>query len=130
MAEVKEKNYQEFLEDIEQDKKLRSKFINLYKDEAAIKEVMDKFGSLQVEDKDRVRDENEVKVEELLDELTLNDKVVADTDGNAGEVDNDVDELEEKIYLDSFKEPNLKKDNSKPQKIGKRERDGTNIEEK
>lgn len=62
-----EVQYEQFLNDIAEDKDMRKK-INLFKDDKAIKELEGKLSNLNVNDSD-----TDIKVEELLDELTLND---------------------------------------------------------
>jgi hypothetical protein len=69
-----EEQYEEFKRDIEEDKDLRKK-IPLYRDEAAIKELEGQMGKMNIEEVDS---DNDVKIDELLDELTLNDPVVKD----------------------------------------------------
>jgi len=66
--------YEEFLKDIEEDKPMR-KLMNIYKDEAAIKELENQFCTLQVDDENpNVNDPDiDIKVEDMLDELTIHD---------------------------------------------------------
>lgn len=66
--------YEEFLKEIEEDKPLRTQ-LNLYRDDAAIKELEGRFLNMKVEDiqKNENDPEIDIKVEELLDELTLDE---------------------------------------------------------
>ena len=66
--------YEEFLKDIEEDKPLRSQ-LNLYRDDKAISELESKFKNMNVEEiqKNENDPEIDIKVEDLLDEMTLDD---------------------------------------------------------
>lgn len=66
-----EAQYEEFLRDIEEDKDMR-KNVNLYKDDDVLKELEGKFKNLKVNEHND--SEIDIKVDELLDDLTLNDK--------------------------------------------------------
>jgi len=70
--ELNEKNYRRFLEDIEEDKEMRSK-IAIYRDDDAIKELEERMKKMNV-DEEKEDSDIDVKVEELLDSLTINDK--------------------------------------------------------
>jgi len=70
--EDNERNYAKFLDDIEEDKEMRSK-LNLYKDEDAIKELEERMKNMNVCDEKEEDSDIDVKVEELLDGLTIND---------------------------------------------------------
>jgi len=90
MAAYKKKNaltadehaeqYEQFKYDLETDKDLR-KNVNLYKDDAAIKELEGKLKNLTVKEKPEEEEEDiEVKVEELLEDLNLGDDEVKKKD--------------------------------------------------
>lgn len=68
----KEKEYEEFLCDIEENKDIREK-VNLYKDEAAIEELASQMNKMNVNSKDD-DSEIDIKLDDLLSEMTLNDK--------------------------------------------------------
>ena len=69
-----QRQYEEFIRDIEENKDLR-KNVNLYRDEEAIKELEAQFKDLKMtEKKERKDSEIEIKVEELLRDLDLNDE--------------------------------------------------------
>lgn len=68
-----QRQYEEFIRDIEENKDLR-KNVNLYRDEEAIKELEAQFKDLNMVDKKERKDSDiEIKVEELLRDLDLND---------------------------------------------------------
>ncbi len=102
-----EDQYEEFLKDIEENKDMRKK-IDLYKDDDVLKELEGKFDKMNV--KEEQDSDIEIKVEELLDELTLNDP------------------HERKPSIDIIKESDSNNLNNKKQ-IGKRERTGKQIED-
>ena len=103
-----EDQYEEFLKDIEENKDMRKK-IDLYKDDDVLKELEGKFNKMNVnEEQDS---DIEIKVEELLDELTLNDN------------------NPRKSSIDVIKESDLNKMNHNKKQIGKRERTGKQIED-
>jgi nonsense-mediated mRNA decay protein 3 len=70
-----ENQYEEFMKDLEEDKDLR-KAAHLYRDDTAIKELEGKLDKMNIEEDD----DNEVKIDELLDELTINDTDVVKKD--------------------------------------------------
>jgi nonsense-mediated mRNA decay protein 3 len=67
-----EEQYEEFKREIEEDKELRKK-IPLYRDEVAIKELEGQMCKMNIEE-----DNDDVKIDELLDELTLHDNTEKD----------------------------------------------------
>merc|ERR1712032_895325 len=73
----KEKQYEEFLRDIEENKEMR-KNINIYKDDQALKDLEKQFDNMGVKGKDDDNDEEDsdidIKVDELLKDLNINDK--------------------------------------------------------
>lgn len=95
------------MRDIEEDKALR-KQVMMIKDDAAIKELLEKMDELNVEDKNDP--EIDVDINELLDDLNLNDNdKEIDYTGN---YENEEEIITEKAVL------------------GKRDREGKNIQEK
>lgn len=125
-----EQQYEEFLRDIEEDKDLR-KNINLYKDEEVLKELEGKFKNLKVEDKND--SEIDIKVDELLDELTLNDrKESIDAVPHGDQGNDDDDNFESPNQVDKKGKDKISNTNNKEKEakqIGKRERTGKKIED-
>jgi nonsense-mediated mRNA decay protein 3 len=117
-----EDQYEEFLRDIEEDKEMR-KNVNLYKDDEALKELEGKFKDLKV--KDREDSDVDIKVDELLDDLQLDDKEEKTKKKES------VDFAEEEV-VDTFVKPqdvqNKKQKAGNKKQIGKRERTGTKID--
>jgi nonsense-mediated mRNA decay protein 3 len=124
--------YEEFLRDIEEDKDMR-KNVNLYKDDDVLKELEGKFKNLKVNEKDD--SDIDIKVEELLDDLTLNDKEENHTAQKKESVDFNDAEQDHEEEVDTFVKPNNVNVNSTDYKrpltgagnkkqIGKRERGG------
>lgn len=115
----KEKQYEEFLRDIEENKEMR-KNINIYKDDQALKDLEKQFDNLGVkgkqEDDDDEDSEIDIKVDELLSGLNINDKEEEEKDRKDSE-DIGAVETEQK---DEENIPNTKL-------IGKRERTGENL---
>jgi len=114
-----EEQYEEFLRDVEEDKDMR-KNINLYKDDEAIKELEKQFKGLQVKNENKDDSDIDIKVEELLDELTLEDKEV---------------DIKDNLDIDFLKPVEKKKDelknegNLKKSQLGKRTRSGEIIDD-
>jgi hypothetical protein len=137
---LKEQQYEEFLRDIEEDKDMR-KVVNLYKDDDVLKELEGKFNKLKVVDKDD--SDIDIKVEELLDDLNLNDKeedlLHEEKFGKKDSADfigdDDEDDVSEE-EVDTFTKPNNVDKSGKrnitgignKKVIGKRERGGKKIE--
>jgi nonsense-mediated mRNA decay protein 3 len=125
-----EDQYEEFLRDIEEDKDMR-KNVNLYKDDEVLKELEGKFKNLKVEDKNNNSD-LDIKVDELLDNLTLNDKNDEKANRNKS-----VDILQNEEVVDTTCKPDDKDKGIKrpitgagnKKQLGKRERGGTKIDE-
>jgi len=125
-----ERNYEKFLDDIEEDKDIR-KQVNLYKDDDAIKELEERFKNMQVDDKND--SDIDIKVEELLDSLTLNDKNEEEKKDTEFIVPKDLDPNKKKIKIDK----NIKKKvqdstlqmNDDKKQLGKRDRQGDNLNE-
>merc|ERR1712151_1022719 len=76
-ADEKDRQYEEFLRDIEENKEMR-KNINIYKDEQALKDLEKQFDNMGVKGQDDDNDEEDseidIKVDELLKDLNINDK--------------------------------------------------------
>ncbi len=122
----KEKQYEEFLRDIEEDKDLR-KNVNLYKDDEVMKELEGKFKNLKVKNDDENESEIDIKVDELLEDLHLGDdkdKNKNDEGDLKGHKKDSIDVYEEEV-VDTFEKP---KGKGKKQ-IGKRDRGGNKLEE-
>ena len=121
------KNYEKFLDDIEEDKDLRSK-MNLYKDDDAIRDLEEKMKTMNVDEKND--SDIDIKVEELLDSLTLNEKQDEEKKGDFTKPKN-FDNKKKTIKIDK----NVKKkvenaeNSDKKKQIGKRDRDGDVLNE-
>jgi hypothetical protein len=126
--EIEAKNYEKFLADIEEDKDLRSKVV-LYKDEEAIRELEENFKNMQVDEKND--SDIDIKVEELLDSLTIHDKF--EENKNIGfEIPKSVDTNKKSIKVDQTlkkKMGDLKAQKEKTKQIGKRDRDGDQLDD-
>jgi hypothetical protein len=94
---------EEFLNDVVLDEEAQSK-MNIYKDQAAIDEVLNKFGNLTIE-------KPEIPLEKLLNELDINDQ------------------NERKDSIDIIKDKETEESNQNKKQIGKRERTGKQIED-
>ena len=101
----KDKDMEEFMEDIGKNKELR-KNINLYKDEKAIEQLNKQMNNLGLDEKDLNDSDVDIKINELLDEI---------------------DDLTLENKKDKNKE--IKSNENEADKIGKRERDGKSIKD-
>ena len=124
------RNYEKFLDDIEEDKDIRSK-VNLYKDDDAIKELEEKFKNMHVDDKHD--SDIDIKVEELLDSLTLNDKVEEEKKDKDFTVPLDLDPSKKKIKIDKNIKKKVQETSEQvledKRQLGKRDREGDNLNE-
>lgn len=125
--ENEQRQYEKFLEDIEEDKDMRSK-INLYKDDEAIMELENKMKSMNVNEKHD--EEIDIKVDELLDGLTLNDPHEKDfmkeeIIENMGKADQN----KKQIKIDKNIKEKVKNSQSETNQIGKRDREGKTLDE-
>ena len=113
-----QRQYEEFIRDIEENKDLR-KNVNLYRDEEAIKELEAQFKDLKMADKKERKDSDiEIKVEELLRDLDLNDD--HEKSKRKPSIDIIQDEKEDS-------EDDKKTQNKNRNQLGKRERTGKKI---
>ena len=133
-AGQKDDQYEEFLRDIEEDKDMR-KNVNLYKDDEVLKELEGKFKNLKV-DENRDNLEIEIKVEDLLEDLTLNDKEETNKQGKKESFDFNEEQGEEIVDTVFTKPGDVDKNGKRPltgagnkKVIGKRERGGQKIDE-
>jgi nonsense-mediated mRNA decay protein 3 len=113
-----EKQYEEFIRDIEENKDMR-KNINLYRDEEAIKELEGRFKDLKMNDNKEDELEIEIKVDELLRDLDLNDE-----DDTKPKKKDSIDVLNDE-HEDSGED--IKNQNKNTKQLGKRERTGKKI---
>ena len=124
--EIDAKNYEKFLDDIEEDKDIRA-HVNLYKDDDAIKDLEEKFKTMQVNE-DKNDSDIDIKVEELLDSLTLNDRLEEDKKLNDFPVPKNLDNKKSTIKIDKNvkkKVDELKIEEKEDKKqLVKRDRDG------
>jgi len=116
--DVIDKQYEEFIRDIEENKDLR-KNINLYRDEEVIKELENNFKHLKMTDKNE-DSEIDIKVDELLRDLDLNDE----EEQKVPKKKDSIDVLNEEKE-DSIEEIKTQIKNAK--QLGKRERTGKKI---
>lgn len=116
--DVIEKQYEEFIRDIEENKDLR-KNINLYRDEEVLKELESKFKDLKMTDNND-NSEIDIKVDELLRDLDLNDEDEVKVTKKKDSIDVLQDDKE-----DSGEE--MKSQNKNVKQLGKRERTGKKI---
>jgi hypothetical protein len=140
-----EQQYEDFLRDIEEDKEMR-KAVNMYKADEALKELEGKLKTMKIDDEKLYDEEIHVKVEELLDELTLKDEVEptnrkesldAPEPDSEEEVVTSINNNDPKNRVNKkIKHPkqnviteNNKLENEKKE-IGKRERTGKKIQDK
>jgi hypothetical protein len=107
-AKKEEDDYDIVLGMIAEDKDIRKK-INLFKDDEAINELVGKLGELNV---DKHNDSDiDIKIEDLLDNMEINDT------------------CERKGSIDVIKEKESNEIKENKKQIGKRERDGKQIED-
>jgi len=128
--QYREKNLDIFLDDIEEDKDMRSK-LNLYKDDDAIKELEERMKNMQVADDEKVDPEIEVKVEELLDSLTLNDNQEEKKKNEGFEIPTTLNKEKKTIKVDKNVKNKVENKNKEEEKkqIGKRDREGDQLNE-
>ena len=107
-ANNKALDHEMVMRDIEEDRSLR-KQVNMIKDDAAIKELLERMNTLNVDDKNDP--EIDVEINELLDDLDLNDNK------DDKELDYNGDDNEEQVITEKIV-------------LGKRDRDGKIIKEK
>jgi nonsense-mediated mRNA decay protein 3 len=105
-----EKQYEEFLQDIEEDKDIRKKVIKI-KDNEVVDDLLKKFGDINLRD-DKNDSDIDIKLEELIDELNIND------------------EPERKSSIDVIKDKESEELDKNKKQIGKRGRDGKQLDEK
>ena len=129
--EIDAKNYEKFLDDIEEDKEMRAK-VNLYKDDDAIRDLEEKLKNLHVDDEKNDSD-IDIKVEELLDSLTINDNFEEDKKLNDFSIPKNLDNKKSTIKIDKNvkkKVEEVKKEIKDDKKqLVKRDREGEFLDE-
>jgi hypothetical protein len=126
--ELNEKHYARFLDDIEEDKEMRTK-IKMYKDDDAIKELEERMKNMNVDDKDD--SDIDVKVEDLLDSLTINEKE-EEKKSEEFQMPKTLNKEKKTIKVDKNvknKVETAKKENDDEKQISKRGRDGDKLNE-
>lgn len=116
---TKEEQYNEFLEDIEEDKDMRKNIV-LYKDENAIKDLEKQFGKLGIEEIVKKQKEDfDIDINDLMDNLKLEEENKLKGENIDLEVEEEVDT--KKPINDGFPVPT-------PVVMGKKIKKNTNIQ--